>query len=452
MKQFANSAFTVMVLALPFNGVRPLVGFGELSQEGFFYASLLYLAAMLPIVATRLSFADLTPILRWHWMYLGLILISLPVHLTMMLANDYGGRAGLSRYLLSLSTYAYFFGLAGVMMLHARVIGIDAFLKRARQAFFWLSVLLICVSSLEVIGWALPAAESAFGLLRKLATSAPAETGRLFGLSLEPSFNAFVLLLCLGFATTAPEKRPLLATALIVFCLMSGARTAYFGLLAMALGWLAVRGARRGIIPAGSYGFILVISAFSAGLVLPAFAPMLLGPDQPLSNITRAYLMNAAFETGLTSPIGQGFGQVGYAVVDKVGYAVEMSSELQRFYLGDRFGELPPLFSWYARTFGEFGPFGYILIALSIATAASRLFRIGQKSEDDEGQRLFALSVSLLMSFLAIGFSIGSVRVPHLWLAVVFASLCVAREYQKTPQATRTLRNHLPGNAAASSA
>lgn len=424
-------ALHILVFSLPFNGLRPLFNIGELSGEGFFYGSIVYAALVAPgLVTGRLNlFPALSALLKIQSVYLLCIVIFSLLNLETILANVYGARFGIERFWLSTLTYGYYFLLAALIAAHAISLGIDRLLDALGQAFAALGTCLAVLCGLEVFSWFAEPLRSVLIEARSLfAVNPEPPLMRLSGVSLEPSFNAFALLACVPW-TAFRAKHPgrsryhILTIVLIFLCTISGARTAYAGLAAMAGAFGLYKGYARGLLPAGTDGGLFVAAMFIAGIALPIVGLALIDAAAPTSNVTRAYLATAAITAGLTNPFGQGFGQATFFVVRSVAPVIQHSWELMDFYYGTRHGQLPPLYSWYARSIGEFGVSGYMLIAAGFAFVSARFFALGHDSQDRTGRALFFLGAMLLSQCLAMALSIESVRVPQFWLAWIIMAL-----------------------------
>jgi hypothetical protein len=168
---------------------------------------------------------------------------------------------------------------------------------------------------------------------------------------------------------------------------------------------------------------IAFVAMFVIGLVLPLIGFSMIEAGSPASNVTRAYLSTAAISAGLDSFWGQVFGQVTFHVVRQASSLIGYSWELTEFYYGTRYGVLPPLYSWYARSFGEFGITGYVLVGLGFSLVARRLFAIGHRTEGATARALLFLGAMFLFQFLAMALSIESLRVPQFWFAWIFIAL-----------------------------
>jgi len=415
----------LMILALPFNGIVPLLDIGELSREGFFYVSLLYFAASLPTVVRRQQKAGILAIfLRTQVVYILLIALSLPLSAYIIANNAYGDRTGFERYFVSVLTYAYYLSLFSLFALHARAMGIERFIDTLSRAFVTLGALLVLVCTIEIASWYSETLNSFMTALRSNFELNPRHTQfRLTGLSLEPSFNAFAMLACMPWIIYRSRFRHrtfcrLLVAVLVVLCLVSGSRTAFVGLAFMAVAYTLVKGMARPVLAPGPDGATFVICAFILGIAVPVLAYHIVTIDSSISNISRTHFAMGAVEAGLERWVGQGYGQASFYVAENF-YPdlLAYNWELRSFYEGDRLGVLPPLFSWYARSFGEFGPIGYCLLALSFASSAWRLFRAGARTEDPFTRQLFMLSTLMLAQFLGFAYSIGSLRLVQFWMA-----------------------------------
>lgn len=443
MIRLQKYAVYLMIVSLPFNGLRPFLEVGELSREGFFYGSLLYLIILSSTVALgrnklRISIPRL-PFIQSTYIFL--IFASVFLNLQIISSNSYGVRTGFERYIVSAMTYLYYLFLTCILYQHARSVGIERFTKWVAQAFAIVGAFLVLFCVVEVASWYVPAIRTLIGDFRALfASNATRAPFRLSGVSREPSFNAFALLACvpwaiyLGAATGRVGYR-LLAAALLLLCVISGARTAYVGLAVMLVTYLLVRGPK--LLPRGLDGAGLVLAAFALGVVVPVLAFANIGVESSTSDVTRGYLTMRAVEAGIDTFWGQGFGQAAFFVVKQASSGLQYSWELANYYQGDAHGDLPPLFSWYARTMGEFGIVGYVIMALAFAFAVRRIFRFGHSATEPFSINLFLVVALLIAQFLAIAFSIDSVRVPQFWLAWLFGGLLVThmRLQQRLPAA-----------------
>jgi hypothetical protein len=446
MEGYQRRALALLVFSLPFNGIRPILNIGELSMEGMFYASLLYFVLVAPLVLRHFDFRDLGVLLSTQKVYILLIAASFLVGVGFISANSYGDRHGLERYIFSAGTYGYYLAFFGLLAVQARKVGIPRFINWLTGPFVALGVFLAVLCTIEVVSWFAPDLSDALVALRStFAVDSKLNPFRLSGISLEPSFNAFAMLLCVPWTVrkameTGDRKYGLLAAWLLLLCVISGARTAYVGLAFMAVAYLLARGTLKRLLPAGLDGALLVVAAFVAGIAVPMIAFAHIGAASSVSNVSRSYLMNAATQAGFESPFGQGYGQVTFFVVQRMSAVIQYSWELIDFYRGSRYGVLPPLFSWYARTFGEFGLFGYAILGFGFALVAKRVFAIGHAATDGFTHQLFIVSSLLLAQFIAIGFSIESVRVPQYWFAWLSVSLLLAYAQSRERSTRWTVR------------
>jgi hypothetical protein len=431
MGRVQTIAIYILILALPFNGIRPILDIGELSSEGFFYGSLIYLALVLPVLVIRgrSPLSAVMALTRLQWVYIAAILAFSLLNLGTIVANEYGTRTGVERFAVSLLTYFYYLALSAVIVTHALDAGIERFLGVVSRAFVALGSGLALYCSLELASWFLePLRPVLTGFRALFAINAERTPWRLSGVSLEPSFNAFALLATAPWALlragwTGKRRYGFLAAMLVVLSLVSGARTAYAGLAAMAIALALHRGVLRRVLPGGLDGALFVAAMFVIGLVLPLIGFSMIEAGSPASNVTRAYLSTAAISAGLDSFWGQGFGQVTFHVVRQASSLIGYSWELTDFYYGTRHGVLPPLYSWYARSFGEFGITGYVLVGLGFSLVARRLFAIGHRTEGATARALLFLGAMFLFQFLAMALSIESLRVPQFWFAWIFIAL-----------------------------
>lgn len=439
MPPVSRYALYLLILALPFNGLKPLLSLGELSSEGFFYASLVYvLVATISLLASgRIPVTSAKSVLASQRGYLFLIIVSLGVSLSTIYQNKYGARAGPERYFLSLLTYVYYLMLTCLLAAHANAIGIKTFVRSLSKAFVGLGWLLVAICIIEVVSWFVEPLKQLLTSFRSLFSLLPERPPfRLSGVSLEPSFNAFALLACVPWAalaatTTGRVRDRLLVALLIALCVASGARTAYIGVVMMAAAYILASGHLKRLLPRGGDGALLIILPFVLGIVLPPLVLFMIDGGSSVSDVTRSYLMTGAIKAGVADLRGQGFGQVAFHVVQHGSAAIDYSWELVEFYDGRRFGELPPLFSWYARTFGEFGVLGYVILGVSFAGTSKRVFIIGHHAKDPFLKQLFLIVALLIAQFLAIAFSIESVRVPQFWLAWLMVGLFIARSREQ---------------------
>ncbi|MEQ9637524.1 MAG: hypothetical protein RLW68_15765 [Devosia marina] len=438
METLRRWALYLLILSIPFNGIPAPLQIGELSRDGFFYASLPYFALQVLAWLQRPRLDIFGPLLRSQGAYIVLIVLSLLINLPSILANSYGSRTGMERYVLSVMVFVYYFLLAVALYAHARNAGIERFLAWLTRAFTALAAGLAALGVTEVISWNITAIRPAWESMRRIvAADATSVIGRLDGVSLEPSFNAFALLACIPWLALdnahirARRLRQLLLVLLVLLCLLSGARTAYVGLAAMAAGYLLWRGMLRSALPRGWDGGLMVVSAFALGTIVPVYAFTQIGPGESISNITRSFLMMGAIDAGWSQLWGHGFGQVGFYMVQNTSSAVQYSWELVDFFAGSRHGELPPIFSWYARTFGEFGVLGFIALGASFSLSVTSLFGRAGRSTDPLTQKLFLVAALMASQFLAIAFSIETVRIAQYWVGWVLIALTV--QQARTP-------------------
>ncbi|GEM_PF-3599511 len=448
METLRRWALYLLILSIPFNGIPAPLQIGELSRDGFFYASLPYLALQVLAWLQRPRLDIFGPLLRSQGVYIILIVLSLLINLPSILANSYGTRTGMERYVLSVMVFAYYFLLAVALYAHAQNAGVDRFLAWLTRAFTALATGLAALGVVEVISWTVTTIRPAWEAMRRIvAADATIAIGRLSGVSLEPSFNAFALLSCLpcllvfrGKGTSSGRYKMLLVWIILALCLISGSRTALAGLAAMAVAYLLTSLWARSLFGGGLSGMLLVFGAFALGIVIPILAYLQIGPNESISNITRSYLMMGAIQGGGEQVWGQGFGQAGFFVVQVASSAVQYSWELMDFFAGERYGDLPPIFSWYARSFGEFGLLGYVILGVSFATSSRKMYRLGATTTAPQTRAIFLLAALTFSQFLGLAFSIESLRIPQYWLAWVMGALLATEAKNKlvdTPKAGR---------------
>ena len=228
----------------------------------------------------------------------------------------------MERYVLSVMVFAYYFLLAVALYAHAQNAGVDRFLAWLTRAFTALATGLAALGVVEVISWTVTTIRPAWEAMRRIvAADATIAIGRLSGVSLEPSFNAFALLSCLpcllvfrGKGTSSGRYKMLLVWIILALCLISGSRTALAGLAAMAVAYLLTSLWARSLFGGGLSGMLLVFGAFALGIVIPILAYLQIGPNESISNITRSYLMMGAIQGGGNRSGGRGLAKQDFSL------------------------------------------------------------------------------------------------------------------------------------------
>lgn len=431
MTALPNFGLVLLVLSIPLSGLGIDIGLGELQGEGSFYTSLLYIVSLTvyAILGGYNGFASAAVYVRSQGVYALLIGASFFASYSVITGNDVGFRTGVNRYFSSILTFQYYLCLGIALCVHAQALGFELFIRRLQYAFFGIGIFLVLVGFLEVASWFSGGILDALVQVRSVLYTSPSLTPfRLSGVSLEPSYNALALLsaapwlVCRGYIPFALFRK-FIGLMLIGLCLFSGSRTAYVGLAAMvAFGGLQI--VARWIPLAGRALFFTLVGSISlVGLAAPLMSYASLGSNSSVSDVTRSYLATSAIDAGWDRLLGQGYGQTSFYTLQHASSLSELSWELKAYHGGSRSHELPPVFSWYARSFAEFGPLGYAFLigsfALFYSSALSTVLRkkaIGTSP---------AMMISLFSSQLfAAGFSIDSIRTPQYWLSFVLLS-CV---------------------------
>jgi hypothetical protein len=428
MVALPNLALLLLVLSIPLSGLGIEIGLGELQGEGSFFTSLAYIAALVvyALAGGYRGFSTAAVFIRSQSVYALLIIASFVLAYPVITGNDVGFRTGVNRYFSSILTFLYYLCLGVALCVHAQASGFERFIGRLQYAFFAMGLFLLVVELIEVASWFSGGVQSALVQVRSALYANPSLAPfRLSGASLEPSYNALALLaampwlICRGYIPFA-GLRKFLGLALLTLCLLSGSRTAYVGLAAM----LAFGGLQ-----------MVVRRMPNAGRPLMSYAA--LDSESSVSDVTRSYLAAKAIEAGWDRPMGQGYGQASFYTLQQASSMSELSWELKAYYGGSRSLELPPVFSWYARSFAEFGPLGYILLigsfALFFSSALSMMLRRNAISASP------AMIIALFASQLfAAGLSIDSIRTPQYWLSFVILSAAMA--YSRLTRASASAR------------
>ncbi|TPP03924.1 hypothetical protein [Rhizobium glycinendophyticum] len=432
-------ALFLLIMSTPLNGILPILNIGELSRDGFFYASILYITA---IMSAPSAWPKLVHVVKstpeFLMVYVVVVLMSTLLNYFNIETNQYIDRSGWGRFVSSSAIFGYYFLLMKVILVHVRLDGYKKFYARAESAFIFLGVLLVLLSAFESLGWFFsPLAKILLAIRSSFVFDPEVSSFRLSGVSLEPSFNAFAMLSCMPFVyarrrTTGSRRSLLLLFGLVVCAVLSGSRTAYVGLF-IFYAFLFVRNFTAGRSATSATIFLFTSLVFVAGLLLPLYAFDSIGGGTSVSNVTRSYLAAAAVEAGFDRIFGQGFGQVSFYVVQTIYSQLIYSWELRDYFYGARFGEFPPLFSWYARTLGEFGLLGYAVVAIAYARALRDNAAMSLRDARLEVGGAALLAYLLLGEFLAIGFSIDSVRVPQFWLAWTFMTIARTAVAETSP-------------------
>lgn len=411
-----------MIYALPFNGIHPILNIGELSSDGFFYFSIPFFLVGAFHFLNRPYFPR-----RYFWAsmpLLCLIFASFMINAHSILGASHFQRSGLERFFSSLAVFCYFFVLFGFVAQLAIDAGRPAFLAHLSRYFKQLAIGLVAINAIEIVSWYNgPLRDLMTGVRSLLTRNTFFSEGRLFGFSYEPSFNAFVLIAAIpwllwDFGQNRSLKNRLLIFAVIGISILSGARTAHIALLAMLFAhftFLYTKGLR---LPIAIYFIGLVFVA----ILSPIFVASNIDSQTSVSNVTRSYLITQSLLIVRDFPLGVGLGQAPFYILNMPSSDILYSWELISFFYGERIGEMPPLFSFYARSLAELGFLQFGLLLLLFVLFFSRNISSLYHMNDRAGAFLLLHTVSQLFVVAA---SIDSYRLWHFW--VVFVLLCIVR-------------------------
>lgn len=422
--------YALLVFSLPFNGVRPLLPAGELSGDGFFYASLLFNASMvLGITLNRMRLP--ARVLRPMWRYLSVpvvvFLLMTLLNFGTVLGNSTGLRYGVSKFVLGYGVLLYYAATFSLIAVLAGLTGREQFLRFTARLFCISGAFMGIVACVEVAGWFNGAARSLLVGFRSLFASFPERVlFRISGVSYEPSFYAIAMLTALPWTLLHARLNRsrlawVIALLLVLACVLSAARTAWVGLAGYLL-VTAIARMRWRIAPI--LGAMVPVVAMVLGPLVPLYAYSMVWSFDNVSNISRSFLASRAVMVGLEHPFGVGFGQVQFYFRHMMDASVNLSWELRGWFMGDRAGQLPPIFSWYGRTLGEIGLVVYILLVLGAAIATYNLFRVVRRYERHALQAiLFRMAIGYFGIFLGIGLSSDSYKFSPFWFMFLLVGL-----------------------------
>lgn len=423
----------LMIYSIPFSGMRDIMPLGELSGEGFFYTSLLFMIVSIfhLLVFGVKNIQEFVRPFKFHSAYILIILLSFFLNFSSIFENYYGSRSGFSKFATSLLVLSYYMALSGFFVLLAKRIGYERFVSCVSTAFTHLSWAILLVSVLEVVGWYVLEVKSILTYFRSSYSLVASTTPfRISGFSMEPSFYAMSILTCIPwvFRSYVLQRRwyqGALLFMLFALCILSGSRTAYVSIAFLVSIFISFW--FRPLRSISTYTFpLLVMSLFVFGLIIPYYFGNNVSPHDSVSNITRSIIGAKSIDLGIENFLGVGFGQVPFHLPDMQEHSFSYSWELLNFFTGDRYGEAVPLYSWYARTFGEFGPIGYLIIMCYWVFITIKFSPVstGKLSEMDLNRMM---GLSLLILFLSFGWSSDSLRSPSLWIGTII--LCASSSY-----------------------
>lgn len=431
--------YAVLIFSLPFNGLVQFLPAGELSGDGFFYASLPFNIVMMLVIAFNgMKLPGLIVRPMWHYFsfLLTIFLFATVINIGSVMTNSSGLRNGLSKFVLSYGVFLYYcmtFTFIGTL---AAYLGREHFLRFTAWAFFISGIFLVSIAALEVAGWFNGAARSVLVGFRSLFASFPERVFfRISGVSYEPSFFAISMLVALPwtmlYARLNRSRFAWFIAALLIFIASaSGARTALVGLIAYLLVMLIAR-MRNRLTPV--IGAAVPAIAMVLGPLVPLYAYTMVWSYDSISDVTRSFLASRAVLVGLEHPFGVGFGQVQFYFKDMMDTSVNLSWELEGYFLGDRIGELPPVFSWYGKTLGDIGLIAYALVAIAASIASYNLYILSRRFDHHSLEAVvFRMAIGFSGIFLGIGLSSDSYRFSPFWFMFLLIGLFRSYSTQKS--------------------
>lgn len=430
MLKILSFLYACLIFSLPFNGLRPLLSAGELSGDGFFYVSMLFNSAMvLAIVLNHIRIPS--SVLRPMWYYLSFIffifLLTTGLNIDTVISNSTGSRNGLDRFASSLGVFLYYAITFSSIAAFAALKGREGFLRITAKVFFLSSTFMVLIAALEVAGWFNGAARSILVGFRSFFASFPERVlFRISGVSYEPSFYAISMLAALPWTIYyARIKHSRIAWSisvlLILFTSIGGSRTALVGLLTYTA-VAVVAGMRGKLTPL--LGAMITFIAMILGPLVPLYAYSAVWSFDSISNITRSFLSSRAVILGFENLLGVGFGQVQFYFNSMIESTVALSWELEGFFSGNLIGELPPIYSWYARTLGEVGLIPYLLLTIAATMATYRIYRQAHHFQQRSLEAaIFRIAMGYSGIFLGIALSLDSYRFVPFWFMLLLIGL-----------------------------
>ncbi len=449
MLNIAKFLFAVLIFSIPFNGIKPLVPAGEFSGDGFFLASIPFniIITLCIITAKKVPLGTLRPMARFMAIVALIFFITSVWNIASILNNSTSLRSGIGKFFVSYGSYLYYSYTFLLIAALAGFMGLERFLRFSAVAFLVSGTFMAIVAAIEVVSWYDPSVQQGLTAFRGLFAEIPRRPiFRLSGVSFEPSFFSFAMLTAIPWVVFHHVRYRslfalIIAVLLMFFCVVSGARTAYVGLAGLlAMGFLArIRRSGAPFFTAATVPIAMVM-----GLIIPLVAYTMLDSFQNISNVSRTYLASRAVVVGLEHPFGVGFGQTSFHILKKASSLLRLSWELEAWYLGDRAGELPPVFSWYGRTIAEIGVISYILLAILGYKFMFGFTKKGMKTrlKSLEGE-LFRMSICYIGIFLAGAFSSDSYKFLPFWFSFLTCSLFLARYRLDVPSKIQSSRSQM---------
>lgn len=450
MLSVSKSLYAILIFSLPFNGLIPLIPAGELSGDGFFYASLLFNATMVYAIAlNRMKLPALVVRPMWHYLSFLVVIFLLVtlVNIGSVMTNNTGLRSGFSKFILSYGVLLYYAVTFSLIAVLAMLMGRENYLRFTARAFFISGAFMVFIAALEVTGWFNGTARSLLVSFRSLFASFPERVFfRISGVSYEPSFFAISVLIALPWTILHARLNQsriawIVAGFLILVASVSGARTALVGLAGYVLVILVSR-MRNPLAP--FVGASVPLVAMILGPLVPLYAHSMIASFDNISNVTRSFLASRAVTVGLEHPFGVGFGQVQFYSMSMMDGSVNLSWELEGYFSGDRAGELPPVFSWYGKTLGDLGLIAYSVIAIAAFIATYNLYRMARRFDPLSLEvKIFRMAMGYSGIFFGIGLSTDSYRFTAFWF--IFLLVGLFRSFSsETLRANHYLENPVP--------
>lgn len=445
----------VMVLgaAIPFNGIHPFLPIGELQRDAFFFASvpLTLLGWLAPPAQGRGVNVMWSPMLALMlvWMAIATILNQYTIQ-----TLGAAGTSGISKAITGSAVVLYYFLFATALYRIVGNLGVRPFIKSFTAGLITALLLAMAVMVAEVLSWTRPELRDSVRQLRNLISDNYIFTNyRLFGVSYEPSFNAFFLLLSVPwvwYLAGGSQRAKRWMYLLLVLCMgalvISGARTAQIGLLLVA-GYVVGQWLLRKFIGRSVADTVMAIGlvAFPVAWLAAHFAleDLIIG-ERSVSNISRSASVQAAILMGLQNPFfGVGIGQFGIRFAEFMPQFAWSSWEVVEFVGGEREGFTVPSYNQFSLIFAEAGLPAFLIFLLLIFSQLSRVQHFQRQGirNGHDVRILRAVELSIVLA-VAVMLSIGSFRLPHLWLSLVLAAATTRsalwmREASPTPVPTR---------------
>lgn len=444
MSKIDNMFLWIIVLLIPFNGVPGPSFLGELSLE----ASTLFILVLIIINIRKISIITLKSYIFFIFLYFSII--NILVNMGKINLNVLGGTSGWDKYITSNMVLIFYVMFGVVIYIYNIRINI---IDNIRGPVLAMSGGLCVLFLLEFLSWNVEYLRQIFVVFRSyVSINSWFATGRIYGVSFEPSFNAAVIIglwPLLGYYAVRVGRgvpRSSLVALLAVFiatAFFSDSRTAILVVAMQVTLFICLKYSEMAPrLLVGSWWPIVI------SVIFPVFFWYYIAhdvsnfviADSRISNLTRMNAINALISIWKENIFfGVGLGQFGFLYRSYASSLSMASWEVTSYFYGDRWNMISPSFSLHWRILAEGGILGYLCFFLPFCLIFRRIYReISLTDATDRRNLLIAIQVGLAGSLL-FGISYDSFRNPMLWIYAGLGASCVASRTKR-----QTSYNQMP--------